>query len=252
MFRSSVHVRVDVLAALDAVLAPNERLSSLVEALAVCEGHARAHDITGSPGIDCQVSGPLMPILVDPDSDSLQLLQATLRPQETLDGLVTALLIGEIRVRRTSLPAYVTGADEPVMTSDDLEHEDLIKRCNGKTPPKGPLMFTIPLTVRKDVLAAFDDSLADCEDRDEVIGLLIGTEAECRKEGYVACDGARDLSRFSLTTIDVQFDLDTHEEFINALRPDEDAGVLLTALMFDSLQRRRHGPTKADDLFAVA
>lgn len=250
MFRVPVYIRVDVLAALDQVLAPNESLPSLVEALAVCEEYARVRDTTGSQGVGCGITGPLIPTVLDTVSGPLQALAVTLRPKETLDGLITALLIGEIRARRTNLPAYVTSADEAVMTSDDLEHEWLINHCTIE--PKERTMFTIPLTVRKDVLEAFDNSLAEGEDRDEVVGLLIGTEAECRDSGYVACDGARDLGRFTTVAINVEFDFDTHERLVETLRLQEDAGTLVTAVMVDSLRGRRRGTAKADDLLAVA
>lgn len=246
----ALRVRSDVLASLAIVLQGSETLSDLVKAVATHEACARVHDTTNSPGLNCRMRGTVAPVLVDGDAEPLRMLANTVRPGETLDGLVTALLIGEIRHRRTTLLPYVASADEPVMTSDDLEFEALLHRYNHQ---KEHTMFTIPLTVRDDVLAAFDASLAECEDRDETLALLIGAEAEIRREeSYVACDGARDLCGFSMTTIDVEFDPDTHEELTELLRTSEEPGGLITALMIGSLHSQQRGPARADALLAVA
>lgn len=250
----SVRVRTDVLASLGPVLQGGETIAGLVEALATCEAYARVHDTTGAPGIDCAMRGPVVPVLVDGGAEPLRDLAVTMRPEETLDGLVTALLIGEVRYRRTTLVPFVASASEPVMSGDDLEFERLLTNYSAE-PMKESTMttFTVPLAVREDVLHAFDANLLDGEDRDEALASLIGAEAECRAEGgYVACDGARDLCGFSMTSIDVELDVDTHEALTATLRPAEDAGALVTALMLESLLGRTRGPVRADRLLAVA
>lgn len=140
------------------------------------------------------------------------------------------------------------------MSGDDLEFERLLTTYSAE-PTKESTMttFAIPLAVRTDVLHAFDATLTDGEERDEALASLIGAEAECRAEdGYVACDGARDLCGFSMTSIDVELDFDTHEALTVTLRRGEDAGALVTALMLEALLGVSRGPTRADRLLAVA
>lgn len=253
----SVRVRTDVLVSLGHVLQDGETLSGLIEALATCEADARVHDTTGSPGIDCRTRGPVAPILVDGSSETLRALADTMHATESLEGVVTALLIGEIRHRRTSLLPYVLSADEPVMSPDDLEIEHLLTThtCKTTKTTKEPTMttFIIPLAVREDVLHAFDATLTEGEDRDETLASLIGAEADCRVEDdYVACDGARDLRRFPMTSIDLTLDPDTHDALAETLRPGEEPGALVTALMLEAVLGRSRGPVRADRLLAAA
>lgn len=252
MSRLALNVRADVLMSLRTVLLPWETLPSVIEDLAYCEAQARFQDTVGFPAMDCQMSSDLAALAVDVSAGPLRLLTGSVHPGENLDGLVTALMIGEIRYRRTHLVPHVESADEAVMPADLLELEHLLTENAAVTHQKETRMFTIPMTVRKDALTAFDNSLADCEDRNEVLGLLIGLEAECRDEGYVSCDGTRDLSGFAMTTIDVELDVDTCEAMMGGLRPAEDQGAFITALMIDALRGRRSGPARADELVAVA
>lgn len=243
-------VRRDVLAAFTSVVLPWESLGSVVEDLAFCEAQARFRDTTRSPSMDCAMSGDLASFVVDITAGPMRLLRDAVQPGETLSGLVTALMIGEVRYRRTTLLPYVESADEPVMPADLRELEKLI---NQQADPEGAdLMFTIPLTVRADVLTAFDASLTEGETRDELICALIGLEGECREAEFVACDGLRDLSGFPMTGIDVVFDPETYEQLNQLLRPDEDPGALITALMIDAVRGKRSGPARADELVAVA
>lgn len=113
-------------------------------------------------------------------------------------------------------------------------------------------MFPIQLTVRDDALAAFEASLAEGEDRDETLALLIGLEHECRQDQYVSCDGTFGLAAYRTSSITVAMDPDTYEVFQEVLLPGEDPSGLVTALMLDAVQGRSRGPVRADALFAVA
>lgn len=250
----SVRVRNDVLTSLGPDLQVGETTAGLIHALATREAYARVHDTTGSPGIDCAMRAPVVPVLVDGSTEPLRVLAATMRRGETLDGLVTALLIGEIRHRRTTLLPHVLSADEPLMSSDDLEFEHLLNTYSTE-PTKELAMstFTLSLAVREDVLQAFEATLTEPEDLDETLAAMIGAEAECREEdGYVACDGARDLCGFAMTSIDMTLDPETHEVLVETLRPGEDAGALVTALMLEAVLGSSRGPTRADRLLTVA
>lgn len=122
----SVHyLRSDVVdAALD-VLCEGETLSQMFTRCASAEIIARCrHDLAGP--LACAITGPTAPVELDLPDALRVLLGGVLREGETLRGIITALFIAEIRVRRTGMFWPVAAADEPVMPDDAARIEALI------------------------------------------------------------------------------------------------------------------------------
>lgn len=118
----AISVRADVLDAITHELRGTEALSGVIEDLAYWEAAARkrfagSSTDTGSP-VDCTMTEPQTQVAVCVPNRPIEMLRESMQPGETLDGLVTALLITEVRHRRTWLHWPVFCADEPIMTDD--------------------------------------------------------------------------------------------------------------------------------------
>lgn len=155
-------VLADVLGAITQDLRGTESLADVIEDVAYWEAVARKR-FTGSSEdtfapIDPTMTSPVE-IVAAPIPDMLmRMLRESMRPGETLDGLVTALLIAEVRHRRTDMHWPVFNANEPVMTDDATTIAFLIRHHDTTitTTAGGQLMYTITADVRPDVLEAFD------------------------------------------------------------------------------------------------
>ena len=124
-------IRADALAQLTATLADGEGVLAVIDALCLAEARARcayvgpplesiSSDLGGAP-----VASMPTPIRGNPGARELL---AALLPGETLEGVASALVIGEVRYRRTGLLACVDSADELVMPPELLVIEEL---CSG-------------------------------------------------------------------------------------------------------------------------
>lgn len=250
----TIGVRTQVFNAINHELQGEETLSEVVEDLAYLEASARkrfagSSEDSGSP-IDCTMTEPQITITVT--DRPLQLLHESVRPGESLDGLVTALIIAEVRYRRTGMHWPVFSAAEPVMTDDATiidglihHHETTITTTSG-----GHLMYTICIETREDVLDAFDGTLDDWEDRSEELAALIHLEDECRDAQWsMVCadpDAAHPRAS-SMVTLDIDLDEHDHAALERLLRTGEDAGELVTGLMLSSLASHPQGAVRASD-----
>lgn len=253
--KMTIGARTQVLNAINHELQGEETLSEVVEDLAYFEASARKRFAgssadSGSP-IDCTVTEPQTEITITVADRPIEMLRASMRSGETLDGLVTALLIAEVRYRRTGMHWPVFSADEPVMTDDAtiidgliLHHDTTITTTSG-----GQLMFTITTDVREDVLTAFDATLDAWEDRSEEIAALLHLEDECRDSQWsmVCADPDARSRASSMVALDIELDEHDHSALERLLRTGEDAGELLTGLMISSLSSHRASPVKVSD-----
>lgn len=249
----TITVRADVLAAITHDLHGGESLGAVIEDLSYWEAAARkrfagSSEDTSAP-IDPTTTSPTTTIAVPVSDAPVRMLRESMRPGETLDGLVTALLIAEVRHRRTGMHWPVYGANEPVMTDDATTIQRLIVHHETAiTTTGGHLMYTITTEVRDDVLTAFDASLDDWEDRNDEIAALIHLEDECRDAQWsMVCDDISGAQAGSTTTIDVTLDAHDYAVLERLLRTGEDAGQLLTGLMLSALSGHRQGAVRASD-----
>ncbi|SMX66530.1 hypothetical protein BI49514_00292 [Brevibacterium iodinum ATCC 49514] len=249
----TITVRADVLAAITHDLYGGESLGDVIEDLSYWEAAARkrfagSSEDTSSP-IDPTTTSPTTTISVPISDAPVRMLRESMRPGETLDGLVTALLIAEVRHRRTGMHWPVYGANEPVMTDDATTVQRLIVHHETAiTTTGGHLMYTITTEVRDDVLTAFDASLDDWEDRNGEIAALIHLEDECRDAQWsMVCDDISSAQAGATTTIDVTLDAHDYATLERLLGTGEDAGQLLTGLMLSALSGHRQGAVRASD-----
>ncbi|GAA1487269.1 hypothetical protein [Brachybacterium sacelli] len=246
-------IRADVLDAITQELHSTESLVEVVEDIAYWEASARKRfsgsDTSADEAVDCAMTGPLVTVTLHLADAPARMLRESLRAGETIDGVVTALLIAEVRHRRTELHWPVVSAGEPVMTDDAAIIHALMRGHDTTiTATSGGLMHTITADVRVDVLDAFDAALDDWEDRSEVIAALIHLEDEVRDAGarLVSGDSAPMAGPWA-TTIDLPLDEHDHAALARLLRDGAEAGSLLTALMLRALTGAHHGVTRADD-----
>lgn len=240
----SVHhleLRADVLDAITQELRGAETLSGVIEDVAYWEAAARkrfagSSEDTSAP-IDPMTTSPATTIAVSVSDVPIRMLRGSMRPGETLDGLVNALLIAEVRHRRTDLHWPVYSADEPVMTDDATTIAFLIRHHDTTltTTAGGQLMYTITADVRPDVLDAFDATLEDGEDRSEELAALIHLEDEVRDEGWSMASADASAIPARGVAVDVQLDAHDHAALERILRAGGEAGPLFTALMLSAV-----------------
>lgn len=229
-------VRVDALDAIARLLRGTETLAGLVEDLSYWEASARKRyagsiDDDSSP-IDCTMTSPVRMVAMDVPDGPMEMLRDSMRPGESLDGLITALLIAEVRHRRTSMHWQVVSADEPIMTDDASMIASLMRHDDTTitTTAGGHLMYTITTEAPEDLLAAFDATLDDWEDRSEEIATLIHLEDEVRACGATLACATPGPSTEPTITIEVALDPHDHVALDRILGGDS-AGALFTALM---------------------
>lgn len=236
-----LELRADVLGAITQDLRGTESLADVIEDVAYWEAVARKR-FTGSSEdtfapIDPTMTSPVE-IVAAPIPDMLmRMLRESMRPGETLDGLVTALLIAEVRHRRTDMHWPVFNANEPVMTDDATTIAFLIRHHDTTitTTAGGQLMYTITADVRPDVLEAFDATLEAWEDRSEELAALIHLEDEVRDEGWsMACAYAATCPARTVP-IEVRLDEHDHAALERILRTGGEASPLFTALMLSAV-----------------
>ncbi|GAA1563896.1 hypothetical protein [Brevibacterium picturae] len=244
-----LHIRSDVLDAATCELLGTETLDDMIEDTAYLEASNRDVDSrAAAPPIACTMTGPLVPVNVTISETPHRLLTDALRTRETLDGLVTALLIDEVRYRRTALHWLLTSADEPVMTNEIAAYEFFIRHpYTIVTTTGGHLMYTLTATVRTDVLAAFDATLDGWEDRSEEVAALVQLEDEVRDEGTSTADPNTEFGGLPTTTIEIQFDAHDHAALERVLGAGEEAGGLLTSLMLNAVNGACERPARAND-----
>lgn len=253
----TITVRADVLAAITHDLHGGESLGAVIEDLSYWEAAARKRfagsSEDASAPIDPTTMSPTRTIAVPVSDAPVRMLRESMRPEETLDGLVTALLIAEVRHRRTGMHWPVYSAAEPVMTDDATTIQQLIVHHETAiTTTGGHLMYTITTEVRDDVLNAFDASLDDWEDRNDEIAALIHLEDECRDAQWsMVCDDTSGAQAGATTTINVALDAHDYAALERLLRTVEDAGQLLTSLMLSALSSHRQGAVRASDLLPM-
>jgi len=250
-----LELRADVLDAITQELRGTETLCGLIEDVAYWEAAARkrfagSSEDTSVP-IDPTTTSPTTTITVPVSDAPVRMLRESMRTGETLDGLVNALLIAEVRHRRTDLHWPVYSAAEPVMSDDATSIAFLIRHHDTTltTIAGGQLMYTITVEVRPDVLDAFDGTLDAWEDRSEELAALIHLEDECRNSQWSMVSFVPDASprASSMVTIDVEFDDHDYAALERLLKSGEDAGELLTGLMISSLSSHRAGAVSASD-----
>lgn len=237
----TITVRADVLAAITNALHGGESLGAVFEDLSYWEAAARkrfagSREDTSAP-IDPTTTSPTRTIAVQVSDVPVRMLRESMRPGETLDGLVTALIIAEVRHRRTGLCWPVYSADEPVMTDDATTVAFLIRHHDTTltTTTGGQLMYTITADVRADVLEAFDATLDDWEDRSEELAALIHLEDEVRDEGWSLASADATSGPVHPVSIDVRLDAHDHAALERILRTGGEAGPLFTALMLSAI-----------------
>lgn len=121
-------IRADALAQLTATLADGENVLAVIDALCLAEARARCAYV-GPPlePISSDLGGAAVASLPAPihGTPGARELLAALLPGETLEGVASALVIGEVRYRRTGLLPCVDSADELVMPPELLVIEAL-------------------------------------------------------------------------------------------------------------------------------
>lgn len=248
-----LELRADVLDAVTHGLRGSEGLADVIEDVAYWEAAARkcylGSGIDESTPIDCAMTGPLEQISVDVPDAPVRMLRESMRPGETFEGLVTALLITEVRHWRTDMHWPLLSADESIMPEDATTIECLVRHhCTTiTTTVGGHLMYTIAADVRTDVLAAFDANLEDWEDRSEELAVLIHLEDEVRDYGSALACADAETSTLPTATIDVRLDGHDHAAFERILRGGAEAGILFTALMMGALNGHGETVAQADD-----
>lgn len=232
----TITVRADVLEAVTHLLSRTETLADVVEDLSYWEASARkryagSSDDESAP-IDCTMTSPVQTVVVDVPEGPVEMLCDSMRPGETFDSLITALLIAEVRHRRTHLHWQIVSADEPIMTDEArliaalMQHDD----STITTTTGGHLMYTITTEVPEDLLDAFDSTLDDWEDRSEEIAALIHLEDDVRALGASLANASPVPTTEPTATIEVALDPHDHAALERILGGD-DSGALLTALM---------------------
>lgn len=238
----TISVRADVIDAITHDLRGTEDLADVIEDVAYWEATARkrftgSSEDTSAP-INPTMTSPVETVAVSVPDVPVRMLRESMRQGETLDGLVTALLIAEVRHRRTDLYWPVLSADEPVMTDDATTIAFLIRHHDTTitTNAGGQLMYTITADVGADVLAGFDASLDDWEDRSEELAALIHLEDEVHDEGGSIADSSSPAFRGIPTrTIDVRLDAHDYAALRRVLGTECAAGSLLTRLMLNAV-----------------
>lgn len=202
-----------------------------------------------SAPIDCAMTGPLEQIAVDVSETPVRMLSESMRPGETLDGLVTALLIAEVRHRRTDMHWPLFSANEPIMTDDATtiaflmhHHDTIITTTTG-----GQHVYTITADVRPDVLDAFDATLEAWEDRSEELAALIHLEAEVRDEGWSMASADATTGPVHAVSIDVRLDAHDHAALERILLTGGEVGSLFTALMLTAVNGASTSAVSATD-----
>lgn len=249
----AISVRADVLDAITHELRRSETLADVIEDVAYWEAAARkrfagSNDDSGSP-IDCTVTEPQTQIAVTVPDRPVEMLHESMHPGETFDGLVTALLIAEVRYRRTDMhwPIFSTG--EPIMTDDATIIDYLIHHDDTTitTTVGGHIMYTITADVRPDVLRAFDATLEAWEDRSEELAALIHLEDEVRDEGWSMASAESDRGPVWTVPIEVRLDEHDHAALERILRTGGEASPLFTALMLSAVNESTTGSVSATD-----
>lgn len=233
----TVSIRTDVLAGITRELLGREMLAEVIEDLAYTESGRRFADTRAeAPRIDCRMTSPTTPVAVELPGGPLRLLTDSLSADETLDGLVTALLIDEYRYRRTGMYWPLESANEPLMPTDAARVDALIHQT---TTEGDHTMYTITADVRADVLAAFDACLDAWEDRSEELAALIHLEDEVRAEGTESVGAWLAASLpYPMATIEIELDASDWAALRRTLSPGEDEGALLTCLMLNAVNGR--------------
>lgn len=222
-------IRTDVLDAITQELHSTESLVEVIEDIAYWEASARKRfsgsDTSADEAVDCAMTGSLVTDRLDPADAPARMLRESMHAGETVDGLVTAPLIAEVRHRRTELHWPVVSADAPVMTDDaTIIHALMRGHDTTITTTSGGLMHTITADVRVDALDAFDAAQDDWEDRSEEIAALIRLEDEVRDAGARLASGDSSPMAGPWATIDLRLDEHDHAALERVLRDGGEAG----------------------------
>ncbi|MDN5806537.1 MAG: hypothetical protein L0I80_03735 [Brevibacterium sp.] len=248
-----ISLRADVLDAITHELRGAESLADVIEDVAYWEAAARkqfagSSEDTSAP-IDPTTTSPLTTIALSVSDVPVRMLRESMRPGESLEGLVTALLIAEVRYRRTDMHWPIFSAGELIMTDDATTIDCLIHHDDTTitTTVGGHIMYTITADVRTDVLRAFDATLEAWEDRSEELAALIHLEDEVRDEGWSMASAESGRGPAWTVPIEVRLDEHDHAALERVLRTGGEASPLFTALMLSAVNESTTGSVSATD-----